>query len=108
MAGSSGSGQVAGLSGIARAGPGPRTEVLRRTRPPRTEVLRRTRLPGLKPWVMIGRKWSGGGAACSGKWTEVHAAAVPPMIGSVCQGGGAQVPGLKSAAIGHSCPMAMG
>ena len=65
-------------------------------------------LPGLKPWVMIGSKWSGGGAACSGKWTEVHAAAVPPMIGSVCQGGGAQVPGLKSAAIGHSCPMAMG
>ena len=39
MAGSSGSGQVAGLSGIARAGPGPRTEVLRRTRPPRVETL---------------------------------------------------------------------
>ena len=39
VAGSSGSGQVAGLSGIARAGPGPRTEVLRRTRPPRVETL---------------------------------------------------------------------
>ena len=36
-------------------------------------------LPGLKPWVMIGRELSGGGAACSGKWTEVHAAAVPPL-----------------------------
>ena len=48
---------------------------------PRTDVRGAAQVPGLKSWVMIGRDRSGGGAACSGKWTEVHAAAVLPIIG---------------------------
>jgi len=34
-------------------------------------------IPGLKPWVMIGKKWSGGYAACFGKRTEVRGLGAP-------------------------------